>query len=228
MLPLQPLLHSIVYGTFPSQGLFDALVVVPVHGRVDVFHDLPAGRLLPVLGVDRLRLHAAEESLGGGVVRGAAFCTHGSDDAMLLADAKPFGPPVVAATVGMHDGCGMIRQGGDGLPGHGVRQAGVRMQTSGLGDGPAVVAVDHRRAIHLAVTGFDLGDVRQPFHVGPCRGEVAVDQVVGGGRGLALVGTVVPSAGNMCHQRLPAHDPAHHLLRYTQTQAVVDPTVTVA
>ena len=53
--------------------------------------------------VEELLLEPAEEPLRGRVVRRTAFRAHRTRQTMLLADADPLGPPVVAATVGMDD-----------------------------------------------------------------------------------------------------------------------------
>ena len=51
--------------------------------------------------MEELLLETAEESLRGGVVRTASLRAHRTRKTMLLADADPFGPPVVAAAVGI-------------------------------------------------------------------------------------------------------------------------------
>ena len=53
--------------------------------------------------MEELLLETAEEPLRGRVVRRTAFRAHRTRQTMLLADADPLGPPVVAATVGMDD-----------------------------------------------------------------------------------------------------------------------------
>ena len=53
--------------------------------------------------MEELLLETAEEPLRGRVVRRTAFRAHRTRQTMLLADADPLGPPVVAAAVGMDD-----------------------------------------------------------------------------------------------------------------------------
>ena len=56
---------TVLYRAHPTKRLFDALVVVPAYVLIDQGEHLVAGVFLPLLGVDRLGLHPAEESLRG-------------------------------------------------------------------------------------------------------------------------------------------------------------------
>lgn len=49
------------------------------------------------------------------------------------------------------------------------------------------MAADHRREVHLPIPGLNLGDVREPFLVRHLSREIAVGEVAGSRRGLALV-----------------------------------------
>ena len=50
--------------------------IVPADVIVDQDEHLVAGASLPMLGIDGFRLHATEEPLRGGVVRGTALRAH--------------------------------------------------------------------------------------------------------------------------------------------------------
>ena len=101
------------------------------------------------------------------------------------------------------------------------------METGRVGDDLAVMAVDHRREVHLPVAGLDLGDVREPFLVRGLGGEIAVGEVVGGGRGLALVGAVASAFRHVRDEPVLRHDPADHLLRDAGPERGLDPAVPV-
>ena len=60
---------TVLYRAHPTKRLFDALAVVPAYVLIDQGEHLVTGVFLPLLGVDRLGLHPAEESLRGRVVR---------------------------------------------------------------------------------------------------------------------------------------------------------------
>ena len=55
----------------------------------------------------------------------------------------------------------------------------------------------------------------------------AVDEVVGRGRGLALVGAVAPSSRHVRRQTVLGHDPADHLLRDAGSEHGLDSAVPV-
>ena len=67
---------TVLYRTHPTKRPFDALVVVPADVIVDQDEHLVACAFLPMLGIDGFRLHATEEPLRGGVVRGTALRAH--------------------------------------------------------------------------------------------------------------------------------------------------------
>lgn len=89
------------------------------------------------------------------------------------------------------------------------------------------MAVDHRREVHLPVPGLDLGDVCEPLLVRRFSREVAVDEVAGSGRRLALVGAVAPTSRHMRDKPVLGHDPADHLLRDAGSKHGLDPAVPV-
>lgn len=144
-----------MYRTHPAQRLFDALVVVPVDVLVDQDKHLVAGAFLPMLGIDGLRLHATEESLRGRVVRRTALRAHGARQPVAFHELQPSGPPVVASPVGMDHGTGVVGQRLRRLGEHPVGELRVGMEAGRVGDDLAVMAVDHRREVHLPVAGLD-------------------------------------------------------------------------
>ena len=86
-----------------SELRLDPLVPVPDHVLIEhadePVHRDPGEAAL----VEELLLDPAEEPFRGGVVRTASLRARRTRQTMLLADADPFRPPVVAATVGMDD-----------------------------------------------------------------------------------------------------------------------------
>ena len=121
----------------------DALVPIPDH--VAVQHvDEPVhrdAREAPLM--EELLPGPAEEPLRGRVVRRTAFRAHRTRQTMLLADADPLGPPVVAATVGMDDWFLPVPERGARVGEHAVGQRRVRAGADRPRDGKPVVAVDH-------------------------------------------------------------------------------------
>ena len=126
-----------------SELRLDALVPIPDH--VAVQHvDEPVhrdAREAPLM--EELLPGPAEEPLRGRVVRRTAFRAHRTRQTMLLADADPLGPPVVAATVGMDDWFLPVPERGARVGEHAVGQLGVRVHADRPRDGKPVVAVDH-------------------------------------------------------------------------------------
>lgn len=202
-------------------------MVVPVDVIVDQDEHLVAGALLPTLGIDGFRLHTPEEPLRGGVVRRTALRAHRPRQPVPFHEIQPSGPPVMAAAVGMHQGFRPLRQCFRGLDEHPVGELRVGAEIGRVRDDLAVVAVDHRREVHLPIPGLDLGDVREPLLVRPFGHEVAVDEVAGCGCGLALVGAVSASFGHMRDESVLGHDPADHLLRDAGSERGLDPAVPV-
>ena len=86
-----------------SELRLDALVPVPDHVAVQHVYEPVHRDAREAALVEELLLETAEEPLRGRVVRRTAFRAHRTRQTMLLADADPLGPPVVAATVGMDD-----------------------------------------------------------------------------------------------------------------------------
>lgn len=128
-----------------------------------------------------------KEPLRGGGVRGTAFGARRPCQPVAVHELQPSGPPAVASAVGMHQGPRVLGQRLRGLDEHPVGELRVGTETGRIRDNPAVVAVDHRRKVHLPIPGLDLGDVREPFLVRHLSREIAVDEVAGSRRGLALV-----------------------------------------
>lgn len=126
-----------------SELRLDALVPIPDH--VAVQHvDEPVhrdAREAPL--VEELLLETDEEPLRGRVVRTASLRAHRTRQTMLLADADPLGPPVVAATVGMDDRLLPVPERGARVGEHAVGQRRVRAGAGRPRDGKPVVAVDH-------------------------------------------------------------------------------------
>ena len=71
------------------------------------------------------------------------------------------------------------------------------------------------------------GDVRGPLLVRGLGGEVAVGEVAGRGRGLALVGAVAPTSRHVRRRIALGYDPADRLLRYAGPEHGPDPAVPV-
>ena len=157
----------------------------------------------------------------------AALRAHGARQPEAFHEPEPSGPPVVASPVGMDHGTGVVGQRLRRLGEHPVGELRVGMEAGRVGDDLAVMAVDHRREVHLPVPGLDLADVRQPLLIGPFGGEVPVDEITGSGRGLPLVGAVTPPFGNMRREPALGHDPADHLLRDARPERGLDATVPV-
>ena len=96
----EPELDAFVHDAHPVFE-FDALVPVPDHVLVQQRDELVDRDALEASLVEELLLEPAEEPLGGRVVRTAALRAHRPRQAVALADADPFVPPVVASTVGI-------------------------------------------------------------------------------------------------------------------------------
>jgi len=92
----------------------------------------------------------AEHLLGGGVVRTAFLRAHEARQTMLLADADPLRPPVVAATIGMDDWFLAVPERGARVGEHAVGQCRVGAGADRPGDRKPIVAVDHGRQVGLA------------------------------------------------------------------------------
>ena len=120
-------------------------MVVPADAVVDQDEHPVAGTLLPMPGIDGLRLHSTEEPLRGGVVRGTALGARRPRRAVMVHEIQPSGPPAVVAAVGTHQGPRPLRQRFHGLDEHPVGEPGVGTGTGRVCDDPAIVAVDRRR-----------------------------------------------------------------------------------
>lgn len=131
-------------------------MVVPADAVVDRDEYLVAGTLLPMPGIDGLRLHASEDPLRV-VVRGTAFGARRPRRAVAVHERQPSGPPAVASAVGMHQGMRPLRRRLRGLDEHPVGELPRRDRTGRVRDDPAVVAVDRRREARLPVPGPDPG-----------------------------------------------------------------------
>lgn len=152
----------------PVSGLrLDPPVPVPDHVVVEhvdepVHRDAREASL-----VEELLPGTAEEPLRGGVVRRTAFRARRTRQVVVLADADPLGPPVVAATVGMDDWFLAVLERGACVGEHAVGQRRVRAGVDRPGDRHAVMAVDHGRQVGLARGDGKLREVRDPQHVRP-------------------------------------------------------------
>ena len=96
----EPELDAFVHDAHAVFGL-DALVAVPDHVLVEHHGELVDRHAPEAPLVEELLLETAEEPLRGRVVRAASLGAHRPDQPVLLADADPFVPPVVAAAVGI-------------------------------------------------------------------------------------------------------------------------------
>ena len=172
----------------------------------------------------------AEEPLRGRVVGRTAFRAHGARQVVVLADADPFRPPVVAATVGMDDWFLPVLERGARVGEHAVGQRRVRAGADRPGDRHAVVAVDHGRQVRLARGDGKLREVRDPQHVRPFGVEIPVHQVLRGLSQLALVRAVPFRALEQGRQAMPGRQPHDPFRRYPDAHAFrlqMDPLVPV-
>ena len=152
----------------PVSGLrFDPPVPVPDHVVVEHVDEPVHGDAREAPFVEELLLDPAEEPFRGGVVRTASLRVHRTRPTMFLADADPFRPPVVAATVGMDDWFLAVLERGARVGEHAVGQRRVRAGADRPGDRHAVVAVDHGRRVRLARGDGKLREVRDPQYVWP-------------------------------------------------------------
>jgi len=191
---------------------FDALVPVPDHVFVQQRDELVDRDTLEASLVEELLLEPAEEPFGGRVVRTAAFRAHRPSQAVLLADADPSGPPVVASTVRVDDRrLAGLERGARGLE-HPVGHCGVGARADRPGDRHAVVAVDDRRQVYLARRDPELGDVRDPQLVRVRGVEVAIHEIGGRAADLALVRGVALRALEHGHEPVGRHQ-AHDAFR---------------
>ena len=175
----------------PVSGLrLDPPVPVPDHVVVEHVDEPVHGDAREAPFVEELLLDPAEEPFRGGVVRTASLRVHRTRPTMFLADADPFRPPVVAATVGMDDWFLAVLERGARVGEHAVGQRRVRAGADRPGDRHAVMAVDHGRQVGLARGDGKLREVRDPQHVRPFGVEIPVHQVLRGLGQLALVRAV--------------------------------------
>lgn len=172
----------------PAPGLrLDAPVPVPDHVVVQHVGELVHGDAREAALVEELLLDPAEEPLRGGVVRTASLRARRTRQVVVLADADPFGPPVVAATVGMDDWFLAVLERGARVRQHAVGQRRVQARADRTGDRHAVMADDHGRQVGLARGDRELREVRDPRHVWPFGVEIPVHQVLRRLVGLAFV-----------------------------------------
>ena len=109
-----------------SELRLDALVPVPDHVAVEHVDEPVHRDAREAPFMEELLLETAEGPLRGRVVRRTAFRAHRTRQTMLLADADPLGPPVVAATVGMDDRLLPVPERGARVGEHSVGQCRVR------------------------------------------------------------------------------------------------------
>lgn len=197
----------------PVSGLrFDPPVPVPDHVLVQHADETVHRDTRETAPVKEPLLETAEEPLRGRVVGRTAFRAHGARQVVVLADADPFRPPVVAATVGMDDWFLPVLERGARVGEHAVGQRRVRAGADRPGDRHAVVAVDHGRQVRLARGDGKLREVRDPQHVRPFGVEIPVHQVLRGFGELALIRAVPFRAFEQRYQAVPGHEP-HDPLR---------------
>lgn len=173
-----------------SELRLDPLVPVPDHVVVEHV-DEPVhrnAREAPLM--EELLPETAEEPLRGGVVRTASLRARRTRQVVVLADADPPGPPVVAAMVGMDDWFLPVLERGARVGEHAVGQCRVRAGADCPRDRKPVVAVDHGRRAGLARGNRELREVRDPQHVRTLGVEIPVHQVRRGLGQLALVRAV--------------------------------------
>lgn len=152
----------------PVSGLrLDPLVPVPDHVVVEHVDEPVHRDAREAALVEELLPGPAEEALRGGVVRTASLRARRTRQVVVLADADPLGPPVVAATVGMDDWFLTVLERGARVGEHAVGQRRVRAGADRPGDRHAVVAVDHGRQVRLARGDREFREVREPQHVRP-------------------------------------------------------------
>lgn len=202
-------------------------MVAPVDVPVDQREHLPTGALLPPPGVDGLDLHPAEETLRGRVIRRTALRARRSGRPEPLHGFQPSRPPMVTAAVGMRRRTRALGQRGGRLLRHGVGGPRVGAVSGCAGDYLAVVAVDHRRGMRLAVRRLGLGDVRQPPLVGTFGGEVPERSGCRERESSRPVRTAPATSGNMRHEPVPGHDPSDRLLRDAGSGRGLDPAAPV-
>ena len=191
----------------------DAFVPVPDHVLVQSPDELVHGHAREVPFVEELLLEPAEEPLRGRVVGAAALRAHGTRQPVLLADADPSGPPVVAASIAVDDRTLAVPERGARLAQHPVGQLGVRPGADRPGHRHPVMAVDHRRQVRLARGDAELGDVRDPQAVRRLGVEVPVHEVRGRlAADLAPVRAVAARPFERGDQPVPGHQP-HDPLR---------------
>lgn len=127
--------------------------------------------------------------------------------AVALADADPFRPPVAAAAVEMDD-----------------RPLSVLERGARVGE-HAVAAVDDRRQVGLVCGDGELREVRDPQHVRTLGVESPVRQVPG-----ALVGSPLYELLCRGHQAMPGHEPHDPFCRHRYPHALrlqVEPLVSI-
>ncbi len=140
----------------------DAFVPVPDHVGMKVVDELVDALAVMVPVVEELLFETAEEAFGGRVVGAAALGAHGSGQAVPLADGYPFGPAIMASPVGVDDRPLAVLEGAARLFEHAVGQLGRRAGADAPGHGHAVIAVDDRAEVDLALADAELGDVGDP------------------------------------------------------------------
>src|SRR4051794_35953965 len=94
------------------------------------------------------------------------------------------------------------------------------MISDGVADDLAVPGVDHHRAVHLALGGGVLGDVRHPQLVGGLWAELADHQIIGGHRVAAPAGlgpsTSHAGEAGLSHQAFDALAPDTDVAAHAQ------------
>ncbi len=137
-----------------SELRLDPLVPIPDHLAVQHVYEPVHRNAREAAFVEELLLETAEEPLRGRVVRTASLRAHRTRQTMLLADADPLGPPVVAATgIGMDDRLLPVLECGARVGEHAIGERRVRAGANSPRDRKPVVAVDWLQCIRQSDEG---------------------------------------------------------------------------
>jgi hypothetical protein len=144
----------------------------------------------PSLPIQQLDLDTAPERLHQGVIEAATHRTHRGEQARILGPARERPRAELGALVTMnHRRASRVPR----IDGHaqGVgHQRGGRRRIDGPTDHATGARVKHDRAVHLALAGGVLGDIRDPQLIRLFARELAADSIRGGGMwcGLPIAG----------------------------------------
>ena len=102
----------------------------------------------------------------------------------------------------------------DSLIQHGIHQVRIWVRSDRPRDSHAIKTIDDGGQIHLSGWDIEFCDVGQPFHVGPVRVKVPLDDIFHGWADLAHIRIVSFPSRMEHHQPRLFHEPADHLFRY--------------